>query len=428
MSNRDQSELIGVMIVGAQGAVATTLIAAGLVARMRHELTEGRALPAQLSSLPPFRLPSEAEPLFSSLGLPSLHQLRFSGWDICDQRLSEAAAQHDVLPASVLLPLAPALDALTTLPGAWLSGAPVQSELSPALRRVEAHQPLRLITDQLERDIEAFKAREGLSRVVLLDLSSTGQALSPSPAHDELARFEQALDQPSSELTGQLSEGMLYAYAALKTGCPCANFTPSTTFDVPSLIELARREGLPLCGKDGKTGQTLYKTALAPMFKHRALKVEGWYSTNILGNRDGEVLNHPAHRQTKIDSKRAALTDILGYDDLDHQVHIHYYRPRGDEKEAWDNIDLEGWFGVKMQMKVNWLGSDSILAAPLAADLVRWLSFYQRAGRSGPISALGAYFKSPLGAPGHDLFKQVELLKADALAQHQASTPQSPAP
>jgi myo-inositol-1-phosphate synthase len=280
-----------------------------------------------------------------------------------------------------------------------------------------------VITDILERDIQTFKEREGVSRVILLDLSSTAKGLLPSPAHATLAQLEEALDRPSSEVSGQLSEGTLYAYAALKSGCPCANFTPSTTFDIPALIELAQREGLPLCGKDGKTGQTLYKTALAPMFKLRGLKVLGWYSTNILGNRDGEVLNHPEHRQTKIDSKRAALSEILGYDDLDHQVHIHYYGPRGDAKEAWDNIDIEGWFGVKMQMKVNWLGSDSVLAAPLAADLVRWLTFYHRAGVGGPIPALGSYFKSPLGEPGHDLFEQAQLLREDVRQRLEGLSP-----
>jgi len=405
----DQSELIGVMIVGAQGAVATTLIAAGLIARLSHEAQ----LPQSLEGRARFELPSEAEPLFAELELPQLHQLRFSGWDICDQRLSEAAAQHDVLPASVLLPIASQLDELSLYSGVWLSGAPVHSALSPSLRRVSPEQPLRLITDALQRDIEEFRAREGLSEVILLDLSSTAKGATLSAAHSSLERFEEALDQPSSALSGQISEGMLYAYAALRSGCPCANFTPSTTFDIPALLELAEREGLPLCGKDGKTGQTLYKTALAPMFKLRGLRVRGWYSTNILGNRDGEVLDHPEHRQTKIDSKRAALSEILGYDELDHQVHIHYYGPRGDAKEAWDNIDLEGWFGVKMQMKVNWLGSDSVLAAPLAADLVRWLSYYHREGLSGPLPTLASYFKSPLGGAGHDLFVQAAELRAD---------------
>jgi myo-inositol-1-phosphate synthase len=293
----------------------------------------------------------------------------------------------------------------------------VLSDLDPALRRAEPARPLRELTNALERDIEDFKRREGVDRVVLLDLSSTAKASGEGEALRSLASLEAALDAPYEQVAGQLSEGMLYAYAALKQGCPCANFTPSTTFDTPALLELAAQQGLPLCGKDGKTGQTLYKTALAPMFKQRGLRVKGWYSTNILGNRDGEVLNHPEHRQTKIDSKRAALTDILGYDDLDHQVHIHYYKPRGDAKEAWDNIDLEGWFGVQMQMKVNWLGWDSILAAPLAADLVRWLVFYHAQGVSGPLPQLASYFKSPLGGAGHDLFEQRDTLKNDVLSR-----------
>ena len=341
------SKPVGVLIIGAQGAVATTLIAAGVSARLTQEAARTGA-PNPFKTPHRFDLPSEAEPLFEALKLTPLAELRFGGWDVCAQRYSEAAAHHGVLPAAALLPIIEPLDATHRAPAIWLEGAPVLSDLDPELRRADPSRPLRELTDLIEADIERFRAEQGVEQVVLLDLSSTAKQPTHSEATSSLEALERALERPYQEVRGQLSEGLLYAYAALRQGCPCANFTPSTTFDAPALLELASQRGLPLCGKDGKTGQTLYKTALAPMFKLRGLRVKGWYSTNILGNRDGEVLNHPEHRETKIESKRAALHEILGYDDLDHQVHIHYYGPRGDAKEAWDNIDLEGWFGGRV--------------------------------------------------------------------------------
>jgi myo-inositol-1-phosphate synthase len=261
-----------------------------------------------------------------------------------------------------------------------------------------------------------------VERVVLLDLSSTARPLINASVQHHLDDFNRLLDAPISEslALNAVNVGNLYAYAAISELCPCVNFTPSTTFDIPALITLAEQLKVPLCGKDGKTGQTLYKTALAPLFKQRALKVKGWYSTNILGNRDGEVLDQPEHRQTKIESKQNVLAELLGEDDFDHQVHIHYYKPRGDAKEAWDNIDFEGWFGVPMQMKINWLGSDSILAAPLAADLVRWMIYFHQRGDGGVISELASYFKSPLSFDHHHFFEQVTALQ-NLIISHQAA-------
>ena len=211
---------------------------------------------------------------------------------------------------------------------------------------------------------------------------------------------------------------MLYAYAAIKNGCHYINFTPSLTAEVPALIDMAVQAKVGLAGRDGKTGQTLYKTVLAPLFRERALKLKGWYSINILGNRDGLVLKEEKHKAAKIKSKTAVLESIVGYNDFDHQVHIHYYPPRGDAKEAWDNIDFSGWFDVPMQMKINWLGEDSILAAPLVCDLIRWVDFFTTHKEYGVFSQLASYFKDPLGCHEHDFFKQVQLLREHVLKKY----------
>ncbi len=392
-------QAVGVLIIGVKGAVATTLISAGLSS------ASGRPQS--------FALPSEQEPDFSQLPLVPLKQMRFGGWDVALASLAESTQHHQVVPQNVQAQLSEELDQLYVKAGITLNPAPIHDELDPALRTAQQVDRLRALVHELQQDIKAFKAKEQVEQVVVLDLSSTAPSLAESQYHKSLERFEQVLDLPISEALAlnTIHEGMLYAYAAISEGCACINFTPSKTFDIPALVEFAVQQKVPLCGKDGKTGQTLYKTVLAPMLKQRALQVKGWYSTNILGNRDGEVLDHPEHRKTKIDSKRAVLSDILGYDDFDHQVHIHYYKPRGDEKEAWDNIDFEGWFEVPMQMKINWLGSDSILAAPLAADLVRWMVYLQQKEQFGVIQALSSYFKSPLQVQTHDFFAQTQDLR-----------------
>lgn len=395
------SEQIGVLIVGVKGAVSTTLISAGIAVRL--------GLPCR------FDLPSEQDPLLAGAELPPLSAMHFGGWDVASASLAESLRHHQVIPSELVDHIAPHLDERFISAGVTLTPAPIHDELDAEICRAAESSSLRVLVDKLRQDIQNFKRQLSVKRVVVLDLSSTAPSVAPSHYHARLADFETVLDLPIQEslAVNAVHEGMLYAYAAISEGCPCVNFTPSTTFDIPALLELARAQGVPLCGKDGKTGQTLYKTAIAPLLRQRALKVTGWYSTNILGNRDGEVLDHPEHRKTKIDSKTAVLADLLGYDDFDHQVHIHYYKPRGDAKEAWDNIDFEGWFGVPMQMKINWLGSDSILAAPLAADLIRWMVFYHQHGVSGVVNTLSSYFKSPLESNTHDVFAQVNFLRMD---------------
>ena len=402
------SDTVGVMIIGLKGAVATTLVAAGIVARRGSDIS--------------FRLPSDQDPVFCDLELTPLSAMRFGGWDISSSTLSESLAYHRVLSQDIIDQIEPDLDSVWSRPGAYLHPTPIHGALDQHAQTPQRIQSLREITSRLRRDLSDFKREANVSSVVVLDLSSTARPLADSPIQHDIEAFEHLLDSPIAESLAHnvISAGNLYAYAAIREGCPCVNFTPSTTFDLPALIALAEQERVPLCGKDGKTGQTLYKTALAPLFKQRALRVRGWYSTNILGNRDGEVLDQPDHRQTKIESKKSVLSELLGEDDLDHQVHIHYYKPRGDAKEAWDNIDFEGWFGVPMQMKINWLGSDSILAAPLAADLVRWMVYFHQRDEGGVVSELASYFKSPLKFQNHDFFEQVTALH-DLIITHQYS-------
>jgi len=239
-----------------------------------------------------------------------------------------------------------------------------------------------------------------------VNIASTEPFAGLMPTHQSIGQFEEGLakDDPA------ISAGMLYAYAALAAKVPYVNFTPSTTVDIPALMEFADVQGVVIAGKDGKTGQTLYKTVLAPMFQLRNLRVSGWYSTNLLGNDDGYVLSDPAHLQQKVASKLEALAPILGYDDVDHQVDIHYYAPRGDAKEAWDVIDFVGWLGAKMSMRVNWLGQDSILAAPLVVDLARLVWFAQQRGERGPATQLSAFFKTPLNTREHNFFEQTRNL------------------
>jgi myo-inositol-1-phosphate synthase len=259
------------------------------------------------------------------------------------------------------------------------------------------------------RNVEEFRRSRKLDRVVMVNLASTESFRELSPAHQTLEAFEEAIERGDPSIT----PAMRYFYAANQLGVPYCNFTPSLTH-VPALADHAQRTKTPFAGMDGKTGQTLLKTALASMFRVRRLHIEGWYSTNFLGNNDGLVLDAPSSNKTKVLSKSGALDSIVGYHVENHQVHIHYYKPRGDAKEAWDNIDLVGFAGIPMQMKVNFLCQDSALAAPIVIDLVRLLDVAKRAGESGIQRQLSLFFKSPHHGPEetpiHDLFKQERLL------------------
>jgi myo-inositol-1-phosphate synthase len=276
----------------------------------------------------------------------------------------------------------------------------------------------RDLAEQLRQDIRDFKAKHKLDRVVIVWCASTEIFIKPGPQHATIEQFEKAMERNDDAI----SPSMLYAYAAIMEGVPYANGAPNLAVDTPALIQLANDKGVPIMGKDFKTGQTWMKTVIAPGLKARMLGLAGWYSTNILGNRDGEVLDDPASFKTKEESKLSVLHNILQpekypdlYKDFAHVVRINYYPPRGDNKEGWDNIDIVGWMGYPMQIKINFLCRDSILAAPIVLDLALFMDFAHRAGMKGIQEWLSFYFKSPMAAAGlqpeHDLFIQQTKLK-----------------
>jgi len=255
----------------------------------------------------------------------------------------------------------------------------------------------RAMVEHIRADLRRFAGE--VDRVVVINLASTERPGDPvHPALATLSGLEAALDADDPAI----GPGLLYAYAAIREGVPYGNFTPSVAADAPALIELAERENVPVAGKDGKTGQTFMKTVIAPGLRSRALHVDGWFSTNILGNRDGEALDDADSLQSKLNTKASVLDQMLGYHVADHKVRIEYYRPRGDEKEAWDNIDVVGFLGQRMQIKVNFLAKDSILAAPLAIEIARCLDLAARRGEGGVQEQLGTFFKAPMVADGHE--------------------------
>ncbi len=388
---------IGVAIVGVNGAVASTVIAGvelmkrGLVPRvgMVTERTDARI----------------AESITELLDFAPLENLVFAGWDLQFANVMEGALHHKVLPAHTLEQVRPQLEAIKPWPAVFSSD--FVSNL--AGKNVVGAKGYREEIAILEKNLETFKKANNLDRVVVVNLASTERFLEVQPVHKSLKAFEAGLDANDANI----SPAMRYFYVANKVRAPYCNFTPSLT-NIPALSEQADETANPYAGMDGKTGQTLLKTALASMFRARRLLIEGWYSTNFLGNGDGQVLENPGSNKTKVVSKKDVLDSIVGYHVENHQVHIHYYKPRGDSKEAWDNIDIVGFAGVPMQIKVNFLCQDSALAAPLVLDLVRLLDVAKRAGERGIQRQLSIFFKSPYVAPGetaiHDLFKQEKLL------------------
>jgi myo-inositol-1-phosphate synthase len=351
------------------------------------------------------------------LSLAQLQALVFSGWDIFEDDMYEAASKAHVLEQSLLEKVKPCLQGVKPLPAVFdqhyvkrLNG-----------RNVKKGRNKMDLAQQVRSDIYEFKKSSGADRMVMIWCGSTEIFLQQSEVHESIRRFETGLERNDENI----SPSMMYAYAALCEGVPFANGAPNLTVDLPALHKLSRRNQAPICGKDFKSGQTLMKTVLAPGLKARMLGLHGWFSTNILGNRDGEVLDDPGSFRTKEESKLSVLEHILQpdlypelYKDFCHKVRINYYPPRGDNKESWDNIDILGWLGYPMQIKVNFLCRDSILAAPLVLDLALFLDFAQRATElqnKGIQEWLSLYFKSPMTAPGlypeHDLFIQTMKLK-----------------
>ena len=403
---------LGVLLVGL-GAVSTTFIA-GV-----HAIRKGRAsATGALSQIGTIRLGKRTDnrtPLIKDfIELAALDDLVFGGWDIFDENCYEAAKTAGVLDPSLLEDLRPELEAICPWPAVF-DQQYVKRLMGP---NVKSGANKRELADQLTADIRQFKVEKNLDRMVMIWCASTEVFMESQPVHQSLAAFEAGLEASDPAIPSS----MVYAYAAIKEGLPYANAAPNLTADIPALMELAAQTESPLAGKDLKTGQTLMKTIIAPGLKARLLGVDGWYSTNILGNRDGEVLDDPESFKTKEESKKSVLDYILQpklyptlYDDLHHVVRINYYPPRGDNKEGWDNIDLVGWLDYPMQLKINFLCRDSILAAPIVLDLVMFLDLAKRAGLSGVQEWLSFYFKSPIHAPNlypeHDLFIQLMKLK-----------------
>jgi len=339
--------------------------------------------------------------LGAQLGCVRIEDMVFAGWDLRGVNLYEASVRENIVPRHLLDQVKDELSEVVPWPGVVSPKFLTSHAGTHAVAAKSFREEIALLT----ADIEGFKAKHHLERVVLVNLTSTEKFTEVTDVHQSLAAFEAGLDKSDE----RISPAMKYLYVACKVGAPHVNFTPSRT-KVPALEELAEKCGIPVAGEDGKTGQTFLKTVLAPALRARDLRVAGWYSTNILGNNDGKVLDDPESNKTKITSKMSVLDEILGYKVPDHQVHIHYYKPRGDEKEAWDNIDLEGFLGERMQLKVNFLCKDSILAAPLVVDLARLVDVAQRAGEKGIQRQLSVFFKAPYHSDGekavNDFFKQ----------------------
>jgi myo-inositol-1-phosphate synthase len=346
--------------------------------------------------------------------LASLDDVVFGAWDIFDENSYEAAKTAGVIEQELLEKIRPELETIKPMPAVF-DRRYVKRLDGPNVKKGKTKKDL---ADQLREDMRRFKQENTCDRLVMVWCGSTEVFMQESAAHQSLAAFEAALEASDPAIPSS----MVYAYAALKEGIPYANGAPNLTCDIPAMTELAAQTKSPITGKDLKTGQTLIKTIIAPGLKARLLGVEGWYSTNILGNRDGEVLDDPESFKTKEESKKSVLDYIFQahlypdlYKEIHHVVRINYYPPRGDNKEGWDNVDIRGWLGYPMQLKINFLCRDSILAAPIVLDVALLLDLAKRAGMSGIQEWLSFYFKSPQHAPGlypeHDLFIQLMKLK-----------------
>ena len=404
---------LGILIRGL-GAGASTFIAG--VEHVRRGMGQPVGSLTQMSTIRIGKRSQDNSPLIRDfVPLAGLDQLVFGAWDPIPDNAYQAAIKCGVLDQhSDIEPIADFLKAIKPMPAVF------DNEY---VRRIEGTNTKQSLTklalvDAVREDIQRFKQENGCDRLVMVWCASTEKFIVESEVHRDLESFVGGLHDNHENI----SPSMIYAYAALMEGIPFANGAPNLAVDTPALEKLARDNGVPICGKDFKTGQTLVKTVIAPMLKARMLGLSGWFSTNILGNRDGEVLDEPENFKTKEESKLGVLEYILQpekhpdlYGDAYHKVRINYYPPRGDDKEGWDNIDLFGWLGRRMQLKIDFLCSDSILAAPLVLDLALFMDLAKRSGMSGIQEWLSFYFKSPQYAEGlypeHDLFIQQTKLK-----------------
>lgn len=408
---------LGILLPGL-GAVATTVIA-GVVA-VNKGLSEPIGALTQMGNIRLGKRTENRYPLIKDfVPLAPLQDVVFGGWDVYSDNVYEAAVNAKVLEASLLSAIKPELEAIKPMKAVF-DKSYVKNLDGTHIKQAATKWDL---ANEVIQDIENFKAANDCDRVVIVWCGSTEKYIEQSAVHETIGSFEAGLKNNDPAI----SPSMIYAYAAIKIGVPYANGAPNLTCDIPALIELSKETNTPIGGKDFKTGQTLMKTILAPGLHARALGIRGWFSTNILGNRDGLVLDDPDNFKTKEVSKLSVLEDILQpdinpklYGDLYHKVRINYYPPHGDNKESWDNIDIFGWLGYSMQIKINFLCRDSILAAPIVLDLAIFMDLAKRANMSGIQEWLSFYFKSPQTAPGlrpeHDIFKQ--LIKLQNTLRH----------
>lgn len=413
MQVKEANGKLGVLVVGIGGAVSTTFIAGTLLAR------KGEGVPVgSITQLATIRLGKREENQFpkikDAIPLANMNDLVFGGWDLFEENLYEASAYAKVLEdkdldkvkeeLATIKPMKAVFDQefVKRLHGTWVKSAPTKWELM----------------EQVREDIRNFKKENGCDRLVMIWCGSTEVFTPLGEVHKSLA----ALEKGMKENHPAIAPSNIYAYASIVEGISYINGAPNLTVDIPAIWELADKHKVAICGKDFKTGQTMLKTVLSPMIKTRMLGLSGWFSTNILGNRDGEVLDDPGSFKTKEESKLSVIDNILQpdlypelYGNVFHKVRINYYPPRGDNKEGWDNIDIFGWMGYPMQLKVDFLCRDSILAAPLCLDLVLFTDLAQRAGMYGIQEWLSFYFKSPMHdkttIAEHDLFIQYVKLK-----------------
>lgn len=399
---------LGVLMPGL-GAVATTFIAG--VESIKKGLSKPIGSVAQMGHIRLGKRTENRNPLIKDfVPLASLNDLVFGGWDVYEDNVYAAAVKAEVLDRFQLEAIRPELESIVPMKAAFDKNFVKNLDGT----HVKDYKTRYDLAQAVIEDIKNFQKEKGCDRVVMVWCGSTEIYHEAADVHQSLAAFEQGLKDSDP----RIAPSMIYAYAALTLGVPFANGAPNLTCDIPALVELSKKTRTPIAGKDFKTGQTLMKTILAPGLSARALGMEGWFSTNILGNRDGWVLDDPDNFKTKEVSKLGVLEDILLpdenpelYGDMYHKIRINYYPPRKDNKESWDNIDIFGWMGYKMQIKVNFLCRDSILAAPIVLDLALFIDFAKRAGMSGIQEWLSFYLKSPQTAPGlrpeHDIFKQL---------------------
>ena len=372
------ADRLGVAIVGVGGAVATTAIAGIEMIKAGSNSLAGLPLADR-----------------DDAGMVAYRDIVFGGWDLTEDTLGTCALRHGVIGEAELSDGASSLNALRAWPAVGSTDFCANIDGGNKVAATGHRQAVDLI----RADMNRFRQEQALDRVVMINLASTERLPDlQAESLSSLDAFERGMDGNDPAI----SPAMLYAYAAIGADTPYANFTPSVAADVAPLTEFAKQRRVPIGGKDGKTGQTLIKTVIAPALRKRSLHVDGWFSTNILGNSDGKALDDPKSLESKLDTKKSVLNQILGYPVDDHIVMIHYYRPRGDDKEAWDNIDITGFIGQKMQLKLNFLCKDSVLAAPLVIEIARILDLARQRGQGGVQEQLGIFFKAPQTSDGRD--------------------------